>query len=106
MTITHLTSVHPRYDTRIFLKECTSLAKKYQVNLVVADGKGDEVKNGVSLYDVGKESGRLNRILKTPKKILKKAIDLDSDIYHLHDPELVFIGLELKKIGKIVIFDL
>jgi hypothetical protein len=41
----HLTSVHPRTDTRIFLKECTSLASHgYAVSLVVADGKGDEGK--------------------------------------------------------------
>jgi len=103
--ITHLTSAHSRYDTRIFLKECSSLAKKYRVNLVVADGKRDEVKNGVAIYDVGKAKGRLNRIFQTTKKILKKAIALDSDIYHLHDPELMPIGLKLKKMGKKVIFD-
>jgi len=103
--VTHLTSVHPRYDTRIFLKECTSLAKKYKVNLIVADDKGDGVKNGVSFYDVGVGRGRINRILKTTKKILKKAKELNSDIYHIHDPELIPIGLKLKKLGKKVIFD-
>jgi len=40
--ITHLTSAHQRYDTRIFIKMCSSLAKNenYKVSLVVADGKG------------------------------------------------------------------
>jgi len=103
--ITHLTSAHPRYDTRIFVKECSSLAKEYEVNLVVADGLGEEEKQGVNIYDVGKIEGRLNRIFSTTKKVLKKAIDLDSDVYHLHDPELIPIGLKLKKIGKKVIFD-
>jgi len=48
--ITHLTSAHPRYDTRIFIKECSSLAKieNYEVSLIVADNKGDETKNGVN----------------------------------------------------------
>ncbi|MBD3795980.1 MAG: glycosyltransferase family 1 protein, partial [Epsilonproteobacteria bacterium] len=57
--ITHLTSVHDRYDTRIFLKMCTSLAtnKNYKVSLVVADGKGDETKNGVNIVDVGAKTG-------------------------------------------------
>jgi len=105
--ITHLTSAHPRYDTRIFIKECISLArvKNYKVNLIVADNLGDEEKSGVTIYDVGKIEGRLNRIFKTSKIVLSKAIELDSDIYHLHDPELMPIGVKLKKMGKKVIFD-
>jgi len=105
--ITHLTSAHPRYDTRIFVKECVSLAKikEYEVSLVVADSKGDEKKDGVTIYDVGKLQGRVNRIFKATNNLLKKAIELDSDIYHFHDPELIPIGLKLKKLGKKVIFD-
>ena len=103
--ITHLTSAHPRYDTRIFVKMCSSLAKIHDVSLIVADGLEDEAKSGVKIYDVGKSEGRFNRIVKTTKKVLKKAIKLDSDIYHLHDPELMPIGLKLKKMGKKVIFD-
>ncbi len=105
--ITHLTSAHPRYDTRIFIKECCSLSEveNYQVSLIVADGLGDEEKSGVVIFDIGKIEGRINRIFKTTKKVLDKAIELDSDIYHLHDPELMPIGLKLKKKGKKVIFD-
>ncbi len=105
--ITHLTSAHPRYDSRIFIKECGSLAKvdTYQVNLVVADGRGDERRGGVDIFDVGRIEGRVNRIFKTTKKVLYRAIELDSHIYHLHDPELIPIGVRLKKLGKIVIFD-
>ena len=105
--ITHLTSAHPRYDTRIFIKECATLAKveNYRVHLVVADGLGYEQKEGVTIFDVGIIKGRLKRILKTTKKILIQALELKSDIYHIHDPELIPIGLKLKKEGKIVIFD-
>ncbi len=105
ITICHLTSAHPRYDTRIFIKECKSLSKYYEVNLVVADGKKNEIKNGINIYDVGKLDGRLNRIFKTTKTVFKKAIELNCNIYHLHDPELIPIGLKLKKLGKKVIFD-
>lgn len=105
-SVAHLTSVHPRFDTRIFLKECTSLANAgYATHLVVADGKGDEEKNGVAIHDVGASKGRLDRIRHAPKRVLKKALELDADIYHLHDPELIPIGLKLKKAGKKVIFD-
>lgn len=105
LKITHLTSVHPRYDTRIFVKECQSLAAYgYDVSLIVADGKGDESGN-VSIYDVGKPSGRFKRILQTTTLVYQKAVKLDSDLYHLHDPELIPVGIKLKKLGKKVIFD-
>src|SRR5690554_686468 len=106
MNVTHLTSVHPRFDTRIFLKQCTSLAKQgHNVSLVVADGKGDEDRAGVSIHDVGASNGRLDRIRNAPGRVLAKALALDADVYHLHDPELLPIGLKLKKRGKKVIFD-
>ncbi|MDY0121145.1 MAG: glycosyltransferase family 4 protein [Sulfurimonas sp.] len=80
--------------------------KEYQLSLVVADGKGYESKNGVNIVDVGaKVGGRLSRMTKTVKKVFEKAAELDSDIYHLHDPELIPIGLKLQKLGKKVIFD-
>lgn len=105
--IAHLTSAHTRYDTRIFLKECTSLAHHgYTVSLVVADSKGDEVKNGVAIYDVGASNGRIDRIRNAPGRVLDKALELDVDLYHFHDPELIPIGLRLIKFGKKVIFDI
>lgn len=106
MRICHLTSVHPRFDTRIFLKECRSLANAgYQVSLVVADGRGDELRDGVSIHDVGTYSGRLDRIRNVTKRVLARAIHIDASIYHFHDPELIPAGLKLKRSGKRVIFD-
>jgi glycosyltransferase involved in cell wall biosynthesis len=104
--ITHITSVHPRYDTRIFLKQCRSLANLgHDVSLVVADGKGDEIKDSVKICDVGPSNGRLGRMTRTVNRVLAKARELDASIYHLHDPELIPMGLKLKKMGKKVIFD-
>ncbi len=104
--VCHLTSAHPRFDTRIFLKECRSLAKAgYDVKLVVADGQGDERKSGIDIHDVGASAGRLDRIKNAPARVLRKALELDADIYHFHDPELMPIGLKLKKKKKAVIFD-
>jgi glycosyltransferase involved in cell wall biosynthesis len=104
--ICHLTSVHKRYDTRIFIKQCKSLANhNMDTHLVVADGLGDELKDKVKIIDVGFKQGRIRRILLTTKLIYKKALELDCEIYHLHDPELLPIGLKLKKNGKKVIFD-
>lgn len=103
--IAHLTSAHPRFDTRIFIKQCCSLVQRYDTYLVVADGKGDEVKDQVNIVDVGKFDGRKNRMLNAPSAVFEKALALDAEIYHLHDPELIPIALKLKKYGKKVLFD-
>lgn len=104
--LAHLTSVHPRFDTRIFLKECLSLVSSgYFVSLVVADGLGDEQRSGVDIYDVGVSTGRLDRMRRIARLIFARAVRLDADIYHLHDPELIPVGLKLKRLGKKVIFD-
>lgn len=104
--VAHLTSAHARTDIRIFLKQCVSLAENgYEVSQIVADGLGDAHLSSVSCYDVGSFKGRFNRILYAPSRVFAKAILLNADIYHLHDPELLPIGLKLKRLGKRVIFD-
>jgi glycosyltransferase involved in cell wall biosynthesis len=106
MKISHLTSAHPRGDTRIFIKQCRSLAAAgFSVSLIVADGKGNEIMDGVQVFDVGHLPGRLKRMLMTTRRVFRLAVQLDADIYHLHDPELIPVGLKLKRRGKRVIFD-
>lgn len=104
--VVHITTVHPRYDTRIFIKQARSLADVgYNVSLIVADGLGDELVSTVSIIDIGKAAGRLNRIFRKASQAYNKALSLDADIYHIHDPELIPVGLKLKRQGKSVIFD-
>jgi glycosyltransferase involved in cell wall biosynthesis len=106
MRIVHLSSAHTRDDTRIFVKQCRSLASRgYDVILVVADDKGDDYKDGVRIVDVGRLPGRINRMLKTTQRVFNKAVDLDAVVYHLHDPELMPFGLKLKRERKKVVFD-
>lgn len=75
------------------------------MTLVVADGKGDEVVGAVRVSDVGAPGGRIGRMLLTTRRVLRRALELDADVYHLHDPELIPIGLRLKRLGKAVVFD-
>jgi glycosyltransferase involved in cell wall biosynthesis len=72
---------------------------------VVADSRGDAVDDGVSIVDVGCLRGRVNRMLRTTRRVLEAARALDADIYQLHDPELIPAGLALKRLGKTVVFD-
>lgn len=104
--VCHLSSVHARYDTRVLLKECCSLAKSgFEVHLVVADGKGNEELNGVKIHDVGITKSRLSRFFKTTNRVYQKGLEINASIYHFHDPELLPKGLKLKRKGKKVIYD-
>ncbi|MEA3447108.1 MAG: glycosyltransferase family 4 protein [Bacteroidota bacterium] len=107
VNICHLTSVHPRNDTRIYHKELMSLkAAGNQVTLIVADGKGNETtSDGIDILDVGKASGRLSRILKTRKKVFILALNQNAQVYHFHDPELLPYGVRLAGKGYKVIYD-
>ena len=107
VNIIHLTSVHARYDTRVFVKECCSLATvpEYNVILIVADGKGDEVRDRVTIIDVGKPSGRLQRMVVTARKVAQKALEFEGHLCHLHDPELLPYVSRFKKAGARVVYD-
>lgn len=85
---------------------CRSLAAAgHDVKLVVADGQGNDEKDGVRVLDVGKSNGRRDRMIGATRRVLRQALALDADVYHLHDPELLPAGLKLKRYGKRVIFD-
>ena len=104
--VCHLTSVHSSDDTRVFHKECVSLARAgYDVTLVAPGESREEL--GVHIVGVGeKPVGTLNR-LTSPfvKYAYEAALALDCELYHLHDPELLPYALKLKRHGKTVIFD-
>ena len=101
-----LTSVHPSFDVRIFHKEAKSLVKAgYGVTLIAQHDKHEEI-DGVKIINLQKPRNRIERMTKTVWSAHRKAVLLDADIYHFHDPELIPIALMLRKRGKRVIFDI
>ncbi|MDF1672104.1 MAG: glycosyltransferase family 4 protein [Vicingaceae bacterium] len=104
--ICHLTSAHPDGDLRIFYKECVSLAKAgFEVSLVIPN-TNSRIENKVNI--VSFESNyitRKERMTKAVNDVLKHALIVNADIYHIHDPELLKIVKHLKKKGKKVIYD-
>jgi glycosyltransferase involved in cell wall biosynthesis len=100
-SICHFTSVHVRYDVRIFHKQCQTLARAgYKVNLVVADGKGDEIKDNIRIHDVGKMPNRIMRFMFTPLIMFSKLLELKCTVYQFHDPELLPVGFLMKILTK------
>lgn len=103
--VCHVTSTHKAEDQRIFHKECVSLVNNgYDVH-IIAQGD-DHINKGVTFHGTGEQNtSSAYRLLKRPKIVYKKAIELDAAIYHLHDMELLPYALKLKRRGKKVIFD-
>lgn len=103
--VCHMASSHYPEDVRIFHKECKSLSKAgFDVYLVEVGDTYD--KDGVHIIGIGKQSeSRLDVMTKDTKKVYEKALAVDADIYHFHEPALLPYGLKLKRRGKIVVFD-
>lgn len=105
--VCHVTSAHPRYDVRIFHKECKSLANNgFDVTLLVNDNLPNEAMEGVKIVSTQlKPSNRYERMVNSKKRIKTLILEIDADIYHFHDPELLPEASWIKNKGKKVIFD-
>ena len=89
MKITHVTSAHSRESVRIFHKMASSsISYGHQVCIVVADGKKNDIKNGITFYDVGIFKNRYLRFFLSSLRVVLKAKSMKSDVSHLHDPDL------------------
>ncbi|MDJ0617909.1 MAG: glycosyltransferase family 4 protein [Calothrix sp. MO_192.B10] len=104
--VCHLTSVHPYNDTRIYVKECCTLASAGYETHLVAPGAPNEVIKNVQLHSIPKiQESRLLRMTKAVWYVYQQALAIQADIYHFHDPELIPLGLLLVNQGKNVIYD-
>lgn len=106
LKIVHLTSVHSALDSRIFKKECRSLARAGFDVTVVGPHPDDTIKEQVRIRAVKKHKSRAARMTLTVWNVLQLAKKLDADVYHFHDPELIPAALLLRSIGKRVVYDI
>lgn len=103
--VVHLTSVHTPNDTRIFHKECATLAAAgYDVVLIAPNATAGVVK-GVRIEAAPAVAGRLSRITLGSVRLARQALRARGDIYHFHDSELMPLGIFLRLLGKTVVYD-
>ncbi|MFC1783630.1 hypothetical protein ACFL02_08600, partial [Planctomycetota bacterium] len=105
--VCHISTVHPLEDVRVFYRECVWLARQgYMINLVIPTNKSGFV-NGVHVIPLKKAGNRISRMIFMPWTAMYKALKTKSDIYHYHDPELLFMGFILRWVlGKKVVYDI
>jgi len=90
-----LTTGHQALDNRIFYKEALSLKKKYDdITLIVPDERAEYTEQGIKIIGVPRANSLYGRF-KLGDTVVAKAIDVQADVYHFHDYELIF------KVGKI-----
>ena len=100
-----MSSVHFALDTRIFYRMCRSLSESYQVSLIAVHDQ-EEIKDKIQIIPFKRYHNRKFRILFGWLFMLWKAMKVNAQIYHLHDPELIPCGMFLKLFGKKVILDI
>ncbi len=99
MRITHLTSVHPADDNRIF-KLCRSVARANRTVSYVVPTDADAFVDGVAIKAVPTSAGRLKRMLHTTWHVYRRSLKECAQIYQFHDPELIPVGLALQLLHR------
>jgi glycosyltransferase involved in cell wall biosynthesis len=103
--VAHCTTTHDPFDTRIFWKECRTLARAGYGVCIVAPHDADESHEGVKVFAVPRPSGRAARATVTAWNVAQTAARTGARVLHLHDPELLPYALFFKLMGKHVIYD-
>ena len=97
-----ISTVHETYDTRIFYKQIASLRANYDV-VYFSPASGTPEHDWI--VPLPKSRSKLGR-LRTQLALIGKLRHHRADLYLLHDPELLPLGIVLKCLGKRVVWDM
>lgn len=99
-------SGHRAFDSRIFQKEARSLVKAgFDVTLVIPHEK-DEERDGVRILSVPRYPKGFGKLIRSPWLVYRRAMKCPHDaIFHLHDSELLWIGILMLLRGRRMVYD-
>lgn len=100
-----LISVQRPNEVRVFHREARTLQRAgYDVDIVAQDDYSYQ-SEGINVIAIGAPKNRLHRMLRS-YRLFFAAIRQNPDIYHIHNPELLFWGVLLHwTLGKPVVYD-
>ena len=104
--VCHITTVHRPFDVRIFHRMCCALSShQYEVHLI---GRKSNISksNGVFLHSIPDFQNRIYRMTAGVSLACLRAVMLRPQIVHLHDPELLPLGILFRYLGIVVIYDM
>lgn len=106
--ICFVNSVFGREDALIIYRQGKSLVEAgYKVTYTVFDSLPNESKEGIEIISMGEGPAGAKGRFKERPRILKKFLNYHkADIYQISEPELLPLGLKLKKEGRTVVFNL
>ncbi len=87
--VAHVTTAHPATDNRILRKQCVGLAEAGLDVWLLAPKAEAEIPAAVRLIGLPVFRGRIARILLGPVAAWRALRDLQPDVVHVHDPELI-----------------
>ena len=100
-----MTTVHTISDPRIFHKQCRSLAGLgYDVGLIACHDR-EEVVEKVRIVPLPRPTGRLDRMIRVAWAAYRAASAERADLYHVHDPELLWVAVLLRLGRRRVVYD-
>lgn len=106
--ICYITGAYNRRDPLMFYRQGISMVQAgHKVSYIVCDNQEDEVVNGINIYSTRfVPKSRIERFMKTKKRVLHLADWVDADIYQLSDPEHISLVKYFRKKGKAVVFNM
>lgn len=90
MRVCHVCLSHPADDSRVFSRECVSLAAAgYEVHLIARSNETKEYcDHGVIVHPWPAFTSRAKRFL-AALRVARQARAIGADLYHVHEPELL-----------------
>ncbi|MBN2579208.1 MAG: glycosyltransferase family 4 protein [Pirellulales bacterium] len=105
MRVCILSSSHLWNDQRIFHKQAISLSTAGYEVVIVAQADQPNVIDSIKVIPLKKTNNHYKRYAINVFRAFWLAMRNKAEVYHIHDPELLFIAIILRMFGRRVIYD-